>query len=84
MKLIVKIKDMGLSKLSAQFSRPFVGSSTLPKRSCRVSGPVHFAVLSLTASRWTAGASVLSFTSYSALQQGQEDPAGAAIANSNS
>ena len=85
MKLVVKIKDIGLSKLSAQFSRPFVGShSTLPKRSCRVSGPVCFAVLSLTASRWTDGASVLSSTSYSALQQGQEDPAGAAIANSNS
>ena len=65
MKLVVKIKEIGLSKLSAQFSRPFVGShSTLPKRSCRVSGPVCFAVLSLTAR--------------------QEDPAGAAIANSNS
>ena len=81
MKLVVKIKDIGLSTLSAQFSRPFMGShSTLP----RVSGPVCFAVLSLTASRWTDGASVLSSTSYSALQQGQEDPAGAAIVNSNS
>ena len=53
MKLVVKIKDMGLSKLSAQFSRPFVGRhSTLPTRSYRVSGPVCFAVLSLTASRF--------------------------------
>ena len=42
--------------ISAQFSRPFVGShSTLPKRSCMVSGPVCFADLSLTASRVLLG-----------------------------
>ena len=36
--------------------RPFVGShSTLPKRSCMVSGPVCFADLSLTASRGLLG-----------------------------
>ena len=73
-------------------SANFVDLSTVLKTFCgkpqyiaqEVSGPVCFAVLSLTASRWTDGASVLSSTSYSALQQGQEDPAGAAIANSNS